>query len=108
MSHRSKRYGLFSGHSRGSESICKDKCDNVKTSYYAYAALVQSFQAVLAKIPRTLRGRSRQHSAFSIPLCNGRVCNWGDLSPTRTFLREVDNVPFLEVVAFCKGYQPLS
>jgi hypothetical protein len=48
----------------GSENFCKDKCKNVKTSYYAYDVLVQSFQAESAKIPSTLRMRYRQQCAF--------------------------------------------
>jgi hypothetical protein len=99
---------LFSGHSRGSENICKDKCDNVKTSYYAYAALVQSFQAESAKIPNTLCKRYRQQFAFSIPWCKGRAGNSGDLYPPKTNHHEVDNVPYLEVAAFGKGCQTVS
>jgi hypothetical protein len=92
----------------GSENIYKDKRKNIKTSYSAYAALAQSFQAESAKIPSTLRRRCRQQFAFSIPWCNCRVCNLGDLSPTRTSRHEVDNVPYLAVAAFGKGCQTVS
>jgi hypothetical protein len=92
----------------GSENFCKDKCQNVKASYSAYAALVRSFQAESAKISSTLRRRYRQQLAFSIPWCNGRADNSDDLYPPKTPLHEVDNVSFLEVAAFGKGCQTVS
>jgi len=91
---------LFSGHSRGSENFCKDKCDNVKTSYSAYAASAQSFQAVSAKIRGTLCRRCRQQFAFSIPWCNGRACSWGDLDQIVTSLRASGIFFYRAVVAF--------
>jgi hypothetical protein len=92
----------------GSEILCNDEFKNLKTSYSAYDVLAQSFQAVLAKIRGTLRRRCRQQFAFSIPWCNYRACNSDDLSQTKTLHHEVDNVPYLAVAAFGKGYQTVS
>ena len=92
----------------GSENFRKEKCENLKTSYSAYAALVQSFLAESAKIPSTLRRRYRQQFAFSTPWCNYRADNSDDLYPPRTNHHEVDNVPYLEVAAFGKGCQTVS
>jgi hypothetical protein len=84
----------------GSENFRKEKCKNVKTSYFAYAALVQSFQAELTTIPKTLRGRYHEQFALDIPKCNDRACNLDDPYQTETSHHEVGNVPYLEVVAF--------
>jgi len=84
----------------GSENFCKDKCKNVKTSYFAYAALAQSFQVELAKIRGTLCRRYLQPSVFDILGCNSRACNWGDLARTKTPHHEVDTLSFLEVAVF--------
>jgi hypothetical protein len=92
----------------GSENFHKEKCKNVRSSYSDYAALAQSFQAESAKIPSTLRRRYRQQFAFSIPWCNGRADNSDDLYPPKMPRHEVDNVSFLEVVAFGKGCQIVS
>jgi hypothetical protein len=89
----------------GSENFCKDKCKNVKTSYSAYAALVQSFQAELTTIPKTLRGRYHEQFALDIPKCNDRACNLDDLYQPRTSLHEVDSALYLEVAAFGMGCQ---
>jgi hypothetical protein len=58
--------------------------------------------------PRTLCGRYRQQFAFSTPWCNDRADNSDDLYPPKTPRREVDNVSFLEVVAFGKSCQTVS
>ena len=82
-----------------------DECKNVKTSYSAYAALVQSFQVESIKTPSTLCMRYRQQFAFSIPWCNGRACNSDDLYLPKTLHHELDNVSSLELAAFGKGCQ---
>ena len=92
----------------GSEKLCKDKSENVKTSYSAYAALVQSFPAELTMFPSTLRRRCLQLSAFAILWCNARVGNSDDPYQTETSHHEVGNVPYLEVAAFGKGCQTVS
>ena len=57
----------------GSEILCNDEFKNLKTSYSAYAALAQSFQAELTTIPKTLRGRYREQFALDIPKCNAHA-----------------------------------
>jgi len=92
----------------GSENFCKNKSINVKTSYSAYAALVQSFQAELTTIPKTLRGRYHEQFALDIPKCNDRACNLDDLYPKEKIHREGDTLFFLEVAVFGMDCQTVS
>ncbi len=92
----------------GSENFRKDKCKNLKTSYSAFAALVQSFQGGQLTFQVIVYERFPRRSSYEILLCNPHAYDSNDQRPWDLVHRAIGNGSGRQVAAFGKGCQTVS